>query len=536
MAPVRSSRIWRRTSLSFSRALPSWRRKRHGVSPLLQPNHFSSSCFPFRGTFYKTSRPFSAVGRGDGGETEDSSDVDDRERATVLFSSSDLDAHDNIIPLRIDEDLKRSIARTTYYPTIVVPARYAHDVVKNPNLCGQLAKFDGWNVRPRPRIVRKPEKGSTKYDVDTRVVLLDPAVTENVEEDESLHPHLLRDAREYLLSIGAVRGEAVPVQVGYDQLPLSDILSAVLPEHAHPPPSSFEMIGHVAHLNLKPIHAPYGHLIGQVIADRFGPAIRTVVNKVGEVGGPHRTYSMDTLAGNPDDTYVSLSEGGVKIKFDLRKVYWCSRLQGERDRMVRTEFHQNQIIADAFCGVGAVVLRAAKELNCTILANDINPSACRYARENARMNNLARRNFHVCCGGAEAFIRSLGDVRSHPRLPDHLVMNFPLASTDFLSELRWWPNNADVTPLVHLYTFARGDSERTAEEAATDAVADALLPEGGYTVPTIHRKGYLDSLGCGLRTHEVRDVAPGKVVFCITFRATPALIRHMQGDFVDMPI
>lgn len=44
-------------------------------------------------------------------------------------------------------------------------------------------------------------------------------------------------------------------------------------------PSSFETVGHIAHLNIREDLEPYKHVIGQVIIDK-NPHITTVVNKV----------------------------------------------------------------------------------------------------------------------------------------------------------------------------------------------------------------------------------------------------------------
>ena len=63
----------------------------------------------------------------------------------------------------------------------------------------------------------------------------------------------------------------------------------------------------------------------------------------------------------------------MSLYFDLRNVYWCTRLEGERTYMLENEFQPNQIIADAFCGVGAQLIRAAKKMGCRIVANDLNP-------------------------------------------------------------------------------------------------------------------------------------------------------------------
>lgn len=47
---------------------------------------------------------------------------------------------------------------------------------------------------------------------------------------------------------------------------VEDILRSILPDTIEAP-SSFTTIGHIAHLNLKEEHAPYKHIIGQVILD-----------------------------------------------------------------------------------------------------------------------------------------------------------------------------------------------------------------------------------------------------------------------------
>lgn len=57
------------------------------------------------------------------------------------------------------------------------------------------------------------------------------------------------------------------------------VLQKLLPEGVDVP-SSFESIGHIAHVNLRADQLPYKALIGQVLLDK-SPIIQTVVNKVG---------------------------------------------------------------------------------------------------------------------------------------------------------------------------------------------------------------------------------------------------------------
>eukprot|EP00978_Attheya_sp_CCMP212_P038813 scaffold196225_cov67-Attheya_sp.AAC.1 len=339
---------------------------------------------------------------------------------------------------------------------------------------------------------------------------------ENCIENRSNEHHdtykmLLLLLQERLMECECQPGPTVQVRADYTVLPVDAILQRLLPPDAHPTPTSYEQVGHVVHLNLNDRHLPYRHLIGSVMLEKLQPHIRTVVNKVGQVSGPHRTYEMELLAGD-NSTNVKLVEQGIALEFDLANVYWCSRLAGERQRLIQDEFHHGQVIADAFCGAGALCVLAAKQLNnITIVANDLNPYAVQYAKQNAHRNGLSlyknkeedgedsdkdndeddsSSQFHVVCGDARDFLVGLGvnedrhafasasasasassstpstissTMDSMPEeviLPHHVVMNYPLDSAGFLDALRWWPTERPmrVVPNIHLYTFARADN------------------------------------------------------------------------------
>ncbi|KAL3791853.1 hypothetical protein ACHAW5_002904 [Stephanodiscus triporus] len=528
----------------------------------------------------------------------------------ILFVQSDGEDNESKINEENWTSFTNGLHETLELPSISVPEKHVNWLLSDkrspikPYLATRMVELEG--VHPKIKIVKNCERRQQQLAGDEYVnmqphrrrkrILLDShlACAETIGGNENTLSNNANGSTEKTLSelsrqlpgmpvhvikrlvddFDATPGDTECIHVLYQHQPISRILSKILPPNEdddegtqQSPPSSYEQIGHIAHVNLRKPHVPYGKLIGRVMLDRLQPSIRTVVNKLGEVGGPYRTYAMDLLAGD-DDYLVRVVEHGVSLDFDLRKVYWCTRLEGERTHMIRSEFRPNQLIADAFCGVGALCIRAATALGCTVVANDLNPDAVAYCMESAKRNGIHigendEGKFRVQCGDAREFIMNLGicvsaaessvsstsmeggedddniDAVVPPvngnKLPDHLLLNFPLNSPKFLNALRWWPSGGDKIKSpptrVHVYTFSRGDDERTASVVAVDMVADGLLPEGGYVKPSKFRGGYLNELGCNVQAREIRDAAPGKSVICVSFSVTRLLLRRMQGDY-----
>jgi hypothetical protein len=264
------------------------------------------------------------------------------------------------------QSFSKELEETLELPTISVPAKHIHWLLSNKEspiksfLAHTMDDFEG--IHPKIKVVR--DFGQDDDDDDDGVrkrILLSSA--ELIPDDTF---QLLEE------KFHARKEDTFNICIPHHQQPVTRLLSKLLPEEAQPPPSSYEQVGHVVHVNLRAQHVQYGKLIGSILLDRLQPTTKTVVNKLGEVGGPFRTYQMDLLAGE-DDYFVHVVEHGVSLYFDLRKVYWCTRLEGERTYMLENEFQPNQIIADAFCGCGAQLIRAASKKGCRIVANDLNP-------------------------------------------------------------------------------------------------------------------------------------------------------------------
>lgn len=454
-------------------------------------------------------------------------------RARALFSSSTsvsskANFEDDLIAnWRTDPTL----TDVYHLPTLSVPAESVHSILKNgsivaPYLASNISELKG--IHPRVKLVRdiltssiqdkddmdNPSSSSTKKK--RKLILLDA------------HQTIPPEVQQELNSLNILPGPPFELPIPQEQQTPHRILEKILPADAQPPPTGYEQVGHVLHLNLKPHHEPYGRLIGDVLLDKLSPSVETVVTKVGEVKGPYRTYDMEVLAGRPS-TDVTVVEHGIRLHFDLSQVYWSTRLSGQRTRSLDEDILPGQIIADAFCGVGALCARAAVEKNCTVVANDLNPAAIEYCRANALQNGVDDK-IQVVCGDANEFITSLGHSKDRP-LPHHLMLNFPLASVDFLHNIKHWPIEKllEGLPTVHVYTFARGDAEtnKTPADVSKEMVAIGLLPSLGASGEDSVKA--LADLVCNVRAREVRDVAPGKVVMWVTFQVTRDLLQVMQA-------
>lgn len=62
--------------------------------------------------------------------------------------------------------------------------------------------------------------------------------------------------------------------------------------------------------------------------------LETVCNKTEKLHNVYRTPQLELLAGK--DSYEAMvPEGGVKLFLNFEKVYWCTRLYSERERIIK---------------------------------------------------------------------------------------------------------------------------------------------------------------------------------------------------------
>ena len=307
-------------------------------------------------------------------------------------------------------------------------------------------------------------------------------------------------------------------------------------------PNGFEIVGKIAHMNLRDQYLKYKYFIGQLILDK-NPSLSTVINKVGKIDNVYRTYEMEILAGE-ENYNVEHKEGNVKFQFDLRKTYWSSRLQNERDRVLKL-LEKNQVLCDAFCGVGPLALRACKK-GVKVYANDLNPDAYEYLNNNIKLNKLNKGNYVIKTYNMDAreFIKSLVNLSKYNKdededngdkiFPedlhiDHFYMNLPKDAIEFMDVFvglfKGCKNNIynkDNLPMVHVYGFAKIDNNP--HELLKKRIAKAFKME--YD---LFKKECEKDI---INIENVRDISNKKVVYCIDMKI-PSIVAYQNYELYE---
>jgi len=325
------------------------------------------------------------------------------------------------------------------------------------------------------------------------------------------------------------------IEMPYDYLTVEETLKRILKDHVEEIPSAFEIIGNIAHVNLRDDCLPYKYWIGKAILDKNEPRIRTVVNKVGTIDSVYRTFGMEVIAGfdAEDWSIVTVKEERCKFQLDFQHVYWNSRLAGEHKRLVTHIFEsakkngkKQTVVADLMGGIGpfAVPLTSHEnQNNIRVYANDLNPASYKFLKINAEKNNCRQISCHNEDG--RAFVHWL----QKEKIPvDHFLMNLPASAPEFLDAFRGYqPLSFDATeatlPWIHVHCFAPKAAEKEDfYQCAVDRCAEAL----GCAIDRNQDK---------VNIHVVRDVSPGKNMLCVTF-CLPASVVDLRPIIIDLKL
>ncbi|KAK6090769.1 hypothetical protein P3W45_000014 [Vairimorpha bombi] len=155
-----------------------------------------------------------------------------------------------------------------------------------------------------------------------------------------------------------------------------------------------------------------------------------------------RKYSDTSKIIEMDRLETSLIENGARFIIDIRNVYWCSKLQDERRRLLDI-CKRGQVVCDVFCGVGPMVVPLLLK-GCTVYANDLNSKAIECLKKNIKINKI-KQNFFISNEDAKDFLEG-----SLPKI-DHYILNLPEYSLDYLQYIK--------SGMIHCYFFSNEDFE-----------------------------------------------------------------------------
>jgi tRNA (guanine37-N1)-methyltransferase len=185
--------------------------------------------------------------------------------------------------------------------------------------------------------------------------------------------------------------------------------------------TSFDTIGDIVILEIPDDLLSKKQIIGDA-ALKFTKK-QAIYMKKSAIKGTIRIRDLEFLAGT-DDSITIHKEHGVRLKLDVKEVYFSPRLATERIR-VSNSVKDGEKILDMFCGIGPFPILIAKNHDVDITAVDINEAAIKYLNENIKLNKLK--------GTVKAYC---GDVRevseSFNCKFDRIIMNLPGLAYTFL--------------------------------------------------------------------------------------------------------
>lgn len=238
------------------------------------------------------------------------------------------------------------------------------------------------------------------------------------------------------------------------------ILKAVLPPDQEGM-SSYTIIGHIVHINLREHLHMYKEVIGKVLHEKVVNC-RTVVNKIDIIDSTYRNFQMEILCGD-NDLIATVKENFCTYQFDFSKVYWNSRLGTEHERLVKA-FVSGDAVFDVFAGVGPFAIPAAKK-KCFVYANDLNPESYKWLNHNMKLNKVDDRYLKTFCMDGKDFILTVlkENLLNYLNVCNvHIVMNLPALAVQFLENFVGLYNANEIDDItknvtIHVYCFTKGE-------------------------------------------------------------------------------
>lgn len=238
----------------------------------------------------------------------------------------------------------------------------------------------------------------------------------------------------------------------------SEILKDELtPEEIENLRTSFDTIGDIVILEIPDDLLSKKQIIGEA-ALKFTKK-QAIYMKNSAIKGTIRIRDLEFLAGT-DDSITIHKEHGVRLKLDVKEVYFSPRLATERIR-VSNSVKDGEKILDMFCGIGPFPILIAKNHDVDITAVDINEAAIKYLNENIKLNKL-KGTVKTYCGDVRQVSESFNCKF------DRIIMNLPGLAYTFLDVA---VNLIEDGGIINYYEFS--DSYEQGIKRLTHAVSKA---------------------------------------------------------------
>lgn len=239
-----------------------------------------------------------------------------------------------------------------------------------------------------------------------------------------------------------------------------ELLKMLLPNNIQIP-NSYQIIGNIIHVNLNNEQLNYKLIIGEVLLNIKN--IKIVVTKINSINNEFRYPNLEIIANkNKEKSLKTIHiENGIKYFIDYEKVYWNSKLQEER-RKILENIKENSVLIDPFCGVGPIVIPSLKK-NCKVFCNDLNSIAIDCLLKNIKLNKLNTNNIEIYNECAKEFLKNLPILINNNLINnkmiinkiDYIFINLPELSLDFLKYLK----NEEIykNSLIFCFFFCKKD-------------------------------------------------------------------------------
>ena len=186
--------------------------------------------------------------------------------------------------------------------------------------------------------------------------------------------------------------------------------------------------------------------------------IKVVAKRGKRTEGKYRIRKIKPLVGEKRTETIH-KESGIKLKIDLNKAYFSSRLGQERLRILN-QIKENEKVMVMFAGIGPYPILIAKNKNAEVYANEINPAAVKLMKENIILNKL-KNKIKLIPGDAHKEIPKLKEKFNR------IIMPLPHSAQEFLKDALSISKQGTI---IHLYQFEHNENLKRKEKEIIEAI------------------------------------------------------------------